>query len=297
MIHGEGEKQMFLQYEMGDQSFHRSLPLPQTKQTPLLPFAVTSLGDYTCDKRYFTKREGLGECLLLYTVAGEGVVEYRGKWIVLKPCQAVVLDCREYQYYAPRKESWRFLWIHFTGKCAFDYVSLLLSESITPLSLSGKISLQSYYDKLSSCASHFDLSGELEMSAVLHRLLTDLLHLKNSEQFSLKYDRYQLGLEESISFLQKHFNEQISIEQLAQISHLSKYHYIKVFRSYTGQTPYDYLLDFRLLQAKRMLLETGKSVGQVAQDSGFSDSKNFIAYFKKRVGLTPLQFRKQNRLG
>ena len=64
---------MFLQYEMGDQSFHRSLPLPQTKQTPLLPFAVTSLGDYTCDKRYFTKREGLGECLLLYTVAGGGI--------------------------------------------------------------------------------------------------------------------------------------------------------------------------------------------------------------------------------
>lgn len=287
---------MFLQYEMGDQSFHRSLPLPQTKQTPLLPFAVSALGDYTCDKHYFTKREGLSECLLLYTVAGEGLVEYRGKWIVLKPCQAVLLDCREYQYYAPKGESWRFLWIHFSGKCAFDYASLLLCDGFFPLSLSGKIPFQNYYDKLSSYASHFDLAGELEMSAVLHRLLTDLLRLKNSEQFSLKYDQYQMGLEESISFLQEHFREELSVDQLAQISHLSKYHYIKVFKSYTGQTPYDYLLSFRFLQAKRMLLETRQTVGEVAQNTGFSDSKNFIACFKKKVGMTPLQFRKQNRL-
>lgn len=285
---------MFLQYEMGDTSLLHSFPAPKTKQTDLLPFVITAIGNFTCDSRYFTKRQGLEQCLLLYTIEGEGIIAYNGNEIVLSPGQLIILDCRNYHYYATKGTSWHFLWIHFVGKCAFDYVDLLNIDGDTALSLGNRISFPSYYEQLASYVLHFDLQKELELSTIMQKLLTELIHLKKTETFSLKYSGYNLELDDSISYLQEHFTEDISIEQLAKQAHLSKYYYIKVFKAYTRQTPYDYLLGLRLQRAQKMLLETDYAIRVIAEKSGFSDSKNFIACFKKKVGTTPLQYRKIN---
>ncbi len=293
----EERKSMFLRYEMGDQSLQRSCPVLKTRQTEILPFAVTNLGDFTCDSTYFTRRQGLEECLCLYTISGEGTGEFEGKTVSLKPGEILVLDCREYQYYATLREPWHFLWFHFAGKCAFDYVRLLNSGGIGPIYLGNRISFPSYYEKLYSHAAQLDLQGELVMSATLQNLLTDLIQLKNTENFSAKYGRYRQELEASISYMLEHFKENLTVEQLAGLCHMSKYYYIKIFKEYTGQTPYEFLMGIRLQQAQKMLLETGKTVEEIGQETGFGDSRNFIACFKKKAGLTPLRFRKQNQVG
>ncbi|MGN1140346.1 MAG: helix-turn-helix domain-containing protein, partial [Oliverpabstia sp.] len=141
----------------------------------------------------------------------------------------------------------------------------------------------------------FDLKKELEISVIMQQLLTILINLKKSEEFVIKYGNHRNELENSIAFMQKNFSEKISVEQLAQICHVSKCYYIKIFKAYTGQTPYEYLQNVRLQHSKLSLMENIKSVEEIAQESGFSESKNFIASFKVKVGMTPMQFRKQNR--
>ena len=132
------------------------------------------------------------------------------------------------------------------------------------------------------------------MSLAVQKLLTNMIQLKNTEVFSKLYGNYQTEIENNINYIQEHFTENITIEQLARLCNLSKHYYIKVFRSYTGHTPYDYILGLRLQLSQRMLLENKISISQVASQCGFSDSKNFIYNFKKRFDVTPLQFRKQN---
>ena len=127
----------------------------------------------------------------------------------------------------------------------------------------------------------------------MQRLMTDLIRIKKTEIFSYNYGRYQAQIEKSISYLHEKFGESISVEELARECGLSVYYYIKVFRAYTGQTPYDFLIDIRLQKARNLLTETDETVEAVALSVGFSESKNFIACFKKRLGITPLQFRKQ----
>ena len=287
---------MFLRYEMGDQSLQRAYPVLKTRQTEMLPFAVTNLGDFTCDGSYFTRRQGLWECLCLYTLSGEGMAEFDGKRVSLKPGDALLLDCREYQYYGTLREPWHFLWFHFAGKCAFDYVKLLNADGGGPIYLGNRVSFPSYYKKLYTHAAQFDLQGELVMSAVVQNLLTDLIQLKNTEKFSAKYGRYQKELEGSISYMLAHFAEDLTVEGLAGLCHMSKYYYIKIFKEYTGQTPYEFLLGIRLQQAQKMLLETSRTVGEIGLQTGLGDSRNFIACFKKKLGLTPLRYRKQNQI-
>lgn len=288
---------MFLQYEMGDPSLQKTILLPKTKQALGMPFTVTAMGDFTCDEKYYTKRQGDAECLLIYTVEGEGegIVEYKGKRMTLTSGQVMVLDCREYHYYASNSFQWKFLWMHFSGRCVFDYVGML-NENSSPVFTRGKISIHGYYEKIALYASEFDLKRELEISVLVHELLTLLINLKRTEQFSTKYGRYQKELESSINYMQEYFYENISVAQLAKGCHLSKSYYIKVFKAYTGQTPYDYLLNLRLQHSKLSLIESVKNIEEIAHESGFAESKNFIAAFKLKIGMTPLQFRKQNQV-
>lgn len=286
---------MYLRSEMGDSSRHISKAAVRTKYTSMLPFALRAVGDFTCDRKYFTERWDLEECLLLYTISGSGTIRYQQKEWTLKPGQLFAMDCRKYQYYATKEECWHFLWIHFYGRCAFDYVDMLNAEGESPLYPGNRISLPDYYEELAAYTAHFDLQSELEVSLTLQKLLTELIQVKKTEEFSGKYGSYRTEMEESIAYLQNHYSDDLTIEQLAEACHLSKYYYIKVFKAHTGQTPYDYLVNIRLQQAQKMLMESKETVGAIALKCGFADDKNFIACFKKRAGMTPLQFRKHIR--
>lgn len=286
---------VYTEFDMGDRSRQKYWPVLKTKQAHLLPFIMTGIGDYICDSNYYTRRHGMEECLLLYTLEGEGIIQYDDREFSLLPGYAVVLDCRRFHYYATKGEEWRFLWIHFAGKCAFDYVDLLNADKAEALFLGRRYALQNEHEKLTSYTFHFNLQAELEISVILQRVMTDLIDLKKRDVFSLKYGDYREKLEESISWLQKHYNQEIMVEQLARICHLSKYYYIKVFKAYTGQTPYDYLVGYRLMQSQQMLLQSNRTVAQIASDCGFGECKNFIACFKNRAGMTPLQYRKYIR--
>jgi len=288
--------QMFQQYGMGDQSKQITYPVLKARQASFLPFTVSGIGDYICDKQYYVRRHGMEACLILYTLEGVGCIQYENKEFELTPGQMIIMDCRKYHYYATKEESWHFLWIHFEGKCAYDYVDILNEGGGVPIFIGGRISFQYSYKKMVSYASRFDRQGELENSAILQTLLTDLIGLKKTEEFSRKYGGYQAEMEASLSYLQEHFDEDLNIDRLAEECHLSKFYYIKVFKAYTRQTPYDYLVNLRLQKSQRLLLETEKSIGDIALETGFGDSKNYIACFKKRVGMTPLQYRKQRRI-
>lgn len=287
---------MFHEFNYGETSRTNILPMFRTQQTPMLPFVVTTMGDYFCDREYFTRRKGMETCLILYTIDGAGSVEYNGSKSLLQPGQLMILDCRNYQYYATCGEHWHLLWIHFAGKCAFDYTRLLHAHNPGPFFLGNRISFPDYYKKIAACISHSDLQAELDISLLLHRLLTELITLKKSEDFARKFKHHQKELEASISYLKEHLSDSLSVELLAERCHLSKYYYIKLFKTYTGQTPYDYLLHIRLQKSQKLLAETVMPIGEIATETGFGDSKNYISCFKKKFGITPLQFRKQHSL-
>ncbi|MDE6659385.1 MAG: helix-turn-helix transcriptional regulator, partial [Eubacterium sp.] len=66
----------------------------------------------------------------------------------------------------------------------------------------------------------------------------------------------------------------------------------KVFKETTGFSPYDYLLSVRLDKAKELLQKTDDSIQNIAFKTGFNSTSNFIYFFKKEMGISPLKFRK-----
>ena len=92
--------------------------------------------------------------------------------------------------------------------------------------------------------------------------------------------------------LRKNYQKELSLADLLADAHMSKSYFLRLFRRYMGTTPYNYLVNFRITQAKELLVLTDHSVGEIAQKVGFGDASNFSTRFAKATGQSPLQYRK-----
>ncbi len=97
-------------------------------------------------------------------------------------------------------------------------------------------------------------------------------------------------VEQIVSYLEDHYNEKISLDQIAANMYFSPYYISKIFKSETGDTLIRHLINIRLERAKE-LLEQGQtsSIQEVAAAVGYEDAYHFSKLFKKRYGISPSQ--------
>ncbi len=99
------------------------------------------------------------------------------------------------------------------------------------------------------------------------------------------------GVERVIRRLGAQPDEGLSVPQLAQLTHLSPYHFIRVFRQVTGLPPCDFRTALRLQEAKRLLLTTALDVTDICYAVGYQSVGTFTTRFTQLVGLSPGRLR------
>jgi len=92
------------------------------------------------------------------------------------------------------------------------------------------------------------------------------------------------------SFIEEHYGEAFSLNDLAQHVYLSPYHLIRVFSQIAGIPPHIYQQQIRIRHAKA-LLRQGVSIIEIANQTGFTDQSHFSNVFKKMVGVTPSEYK------
>ncbi|MNO20754.1 Iron(3+)-hydroxamate-binding protein YxeB precursor [compost metagenome] len=94
-----------------------------------------------------------------------------------------------------------------------------------------------------------------------------------------------------ITYIQEYYAEPITLDSLAEVFNFSAYHLSSLFKEYTGMSPIDYLIRFRLELATELLMTTDASIGEIAVSVGYKDVYYFSRIFKKRKGVSPAHFR------
>jgi transcriptional regulator GlxA family with amidase domain len=95
--------------------------------------------------------------------------------------------------------------------------------------------------------------------------------------------------------IERHYAKPVTVAQLARMARLSTFHFIRVFRAETGQTPHQYLRHRRLERAKELLVTTPMSVTEICDAVGFQSLGSFSALFRKVTGETPAGYRAKRR--
>lgn len=97
----------------------------------------------------------------------------------------------------------------------------------------------------------------------------------------------------AISYINSNLSEKITVDEIAETCHMSKYHFCRRFKKTIGYTVMEYILNTRLANAKVLLTSTDLSISEISEQCGFSGFSYFSRAFKENCGITPNEFRKQ----
>jgi AraC family transcriptional regulator len=100
-----------------------------------------------------------------------------------------------------------------------------------------------------------------------------------------------------VEYIEEHLDASPTLEQMAAVAHLNRYHFARQFKRATGLPPHQYVIARRVERARHLLRGGGDlSLAEVAADVGFSGQSQFCHHFKRLVGVTPGQFRTPSRI-
>lgn len=115
----------------------------------------------------------------------------------------------------------------------------------------------------------------------------DMNHRYEFMSFNKKYIIQQIT-----KYMEEHYHEKISLDQIAANMYLSSFYISKLFKSETGDTPINYLISLRMQKAKELLdLDPERSIQSVAAAVGYEDAYHFSKLFKKYYGISPLYYK------
>ena len=93
-------------------------------------------------------------------------------------------------------------------------------------------------------------------------------------------------------FIEEHLDEDITLQQVAEVAQLSRYHFARAFKQSFGLPPHRYHMSRRMERAKELLQERTRSVTQVGLMLGFAETSSFTTSFRRAVGITPSDYRR-----
>lgn len=88
-----------------------------------------------------------------------------------------------------------------------------------------------------------------------------------------------------------HLDEDLTVAQMAEVAGMSRSHFTRLFKQSTGETPYHYVMERRIVEGKRLLKRTTLSIAQIALRVGFGSQSHFSKAFSQHVGVSPSAYR------
>lgn len=109
----------------------------------------------------------------------------------------------------------------------------------------------------------------------------------------VKKKEYMENIMSACNYINQHYNEQLSLENIAEISGFSKFHFTRIFKQCMGMTFYEYLNQKRISKAEELLSTTSQSITEIAMNSGFFSLSSFNRTFKALKDCTPSVYRRK----
>lgn len=255
---------------------------PPLSAKKLLYYPVAA-GEFYCNSQYNVTRESYNSILVICVLDGSITMLQDGNEATAEKGELLLIDCyKEHRYFS--KTCAHTLWVHFDGNNSRLWFDEIYSRKGQKSKCSRQTAdcIQNVIKYINSSRDEYDISNEL------YSMLCSIGRGNDSEHERKKAD----SIERAKSYILSNYDKSISVYDIAGSVHLSASFFSKVFKESTGFSPYDYLLSIRLDKAKELLQQTDDSVQNIAFKTGFNSTSNFICFFKKETGISPLKFRK-----
>lgn len=143
-----------------------------------------------------------------------------------------------------------------------------------------------YYEKKPSARHLYLASNIYGIMAYFHE--TDFLREALSDSDKIKY----IKLAPALEYISNHYAEDISLQTVSKTVHMSDYYFCRIFKKTIGIGFIEFLKQYRINRAELDLMDSEKSIFEIAFDNGFSSSSYFNRVFKEEKNCSPSEYRK-----
>ena len=256
-----------------------------------LPFSMEVFGTSYCDSTYEMTRACAYQTVIEYVISGTGTVESPHGIFHPKAGDSYLLRANEpHHYYSDDKDPWIKIWVNFQGKLIDP---ILDAYGLNSSTLLPGLNTYDYIKRIHNIASQDSLETEEMMDQCCRVFLELCQFIRKNIESQDKHTQVPKNIALLKEYLDTHLHERLSLEKCGEITFLSVSQTIRSFRNAYGVTPYEYLNQRRINTAKLLLRNSTLGIEEIAVQTGFPDHNYFSKYFKKKVGLSPTQFRKQ----
>ncbi|MDX1452963.1 MAG: AraC family transcriptional regulator [Oleiphilaceae bacterium] len=254
----------------------------------------TAMGYYPQAHKHRMRRQEHDDYLLMYCVDGAGEVSgeldsgasfashiQAGDIVLLPPGVA-------HQYAARPQQPWSLFWCHFRGRLATEfYQHIQFAEEPIIRGLNDPNLHSGFSSLLSIVGSGYSLTVFVHAANQLRQVLTLIERLRRRSQRSSEADALALAR----SYMRDNLHRRLSLEELARVSQLSKFHFNRRYRQLTGYSPLQHFIHLKVEHACYLLESSTLSIADIAFELGYEDPLYFSRVFRKVTGIAPRTYR------
>ncbi len=238
--------------------------------------------------------------LFHYIISGQGKLDSNNadgvtRYYRLGPGQGFLICPGQINTYcADENHPWKYVWLEFDGLRAAEYLDsagLSVAQPIyrpqTP-SRGDMLCERMLYIAENASASPLHLVGHLCL------FLDELIQSSATRRETKGGQLRDFYIQEAVTYIQQNYHRPITVEEVADGCKLNRSYFSKLFKEVIGCTPQEFIIRLRLTKAAEMMKTTSAPIGDIAVRCGYPNQLHFSQAFKKRYGLAPREWRKQN---
>ena len=238
------------------------------------------------------------EYQFVYICKGKGVFSSStSKKTPIKKGQVIILFPGQWHSYQPLKETgWNEYYIGFEGSFADTIIkNSFISQQNQVLDVGTNEELVNLFSTAIRVAKEDKKSAQQYLAGIVFHILGMILSLSQNKSYDARESTQVI--ERAKIIMRENIHKNVDVKEIATKLGTSYSWFRKFFKEYTGYVPAQYFQELKLRKAKELLTETNLPIKEIAYELNFSSIEYFLSFFKKRVKITPSEYRKVNGNG
>ncbi len=199
-------------------------------------------------------------------------------------------------YCADFARPWKYAWLEFDGlraKDCLEQAGLALEQPVyTPRTVPQGEAVR---DEMLAISAGSEASA-LQLIGHLYLFMDGLIRSSVTRQEPRAAQLREFYVHEAVTYMEQNYHRELTVEEIAGACRLNRSYFSKLFREEMGCPPQEFLIRLRLSKAADLMTGSQSSIGDIAALCGYANQLHFSRAFKKRYGLSPREWRAQNRV-